>query len=210
MIQQLNRIDDRIPYQIGDISIVLQWVADGAYTVTTTKGGILRIEDNCGSYPTEDEARAVARGYAQMYQAEADAETIHLRREPNPIACGATGPVRVTRTFSEVTCQPCIDAEDRRLGRHDDIVEQRATRDAYRQPHRATPTRTRVHTKPPTPAEKHLIRNHVDGVVKVRPGQPWTMLRAIHQRIGGQRTYRPGTHIIASLTLNDEQIGQVA
>ncbi len=160
MIQQLNRIDDLIRFQIGTIMIVLQWVATDAYTVTTTRGGILRIEDNCGSYPTEDEARAIARGYAQMYKAEHEAP---------------------------------------------------ATLDSFRQPHRATPPRSQVHRKPLTPAERARIAANVDGVVKVRPGQPWTMLRAIHQRIGGERTYKPGSkHIIASLTLSAEQLGAVA
>ncbi len=44
-------------------------------------------------------------------------EVIHLRREPSPVLCGATGPVRITRTFREATCQCCIDAEDQRQGR---------------------------------------------------------------------------------------------
>ena len=51
---------------------------------------------------------------------ETGAESIHLRREPSPVACGTAGRVRVTRVFREVTCQPCIDVEDRRLGRHDE------------------------------------------------------------------------------------------
>lgn len=64
------------------------------------------------------------------------------------------------------------------------------------------PTRTRVHTKPLTPAELDLIRSHTGGVVRCKPGQSWLMLRAIHRRIGGHITYRPGTRIISSLTLN--------
>jgi hypothetical protein len=64
------------------------------------------------------------------------------------------------------------------------------------------PTRTRVHCKPATPAELDLIRAHRNGVVTTRPGQSWTILRAIARRGLGEPTYRPGTRIIASLTLN--------
>jgi hypothetical protein len=64
------------------------------------------------------------------------------------------------------------------------------------------PTRTRVHCKPPTAAELDLIRNHQGSVVTTRPGQSWTILRAIARRGLGEPVYRPGTRIIASLTLN--------
>jgi hypothetical protein len=64
------------------------------------------------------------------------------------------------------------------------------------------PTRTRVHCKPATAAELDLIRNHLGGVVRARPGQSWTILRAIARRGLGEPVYRPGTRIIASLTLN--------
>jgi hypothetical protein len=64
------------------------------------------------------------------------------------------------------------------------------------------PTRTRVHCKPPTPAELDLIRAHRGGVVTTRPGQSWTVLRAIERRGLGQPVYQPGTRIIASLRLN--------
>jgi hypothetical protein len=64
------------------------------------------------------------------------------------------------------------------------------------------PTRTRVHLKPLTAVELDLIRSHVDGVVTTRPGQSWLALRAICRRIGGEPTYRTGTQIISSRTLN--------
>lgn len=64
------------------------------------------------------------------------------------------------------------------------------------------PTRTRVHCKPATAAELDLIRSHRNGVVTTRPGQSWTILRAIERRGYGQPTYRPGTRIITSITLN--------
>jgi hypothetical protein len=69
-------------------------------------------------------------------------------------------------------------------------------------PRTVHPTRTRVHCKPPTPAELDLIRAHRGGVVRTRPGQSWTVLRAIWRRGLGEPVYRPGTRIIASLTLN--------
>ena len=67
-------IDQTITYPVGRVEITLQYVRDGAYTVTTIQGGTLRIEDNCGSYATEAEARAVARLYAETYKAEHIAE----------------------------------------------------------------------------------------------------------------------------------------
>jgi hypothetical protein len=64
------------------------------------------------------------------------------------------------------------------------------------------PTRTRVHCKPLTGVELDLIRQHRDRVVTTRPGQSWTVLRAIERRGYGTPTYRPGTRIIASIRLN--------
>lgn len=60
---------DTITHQVGRTVIRLQYVRENAYTVTVEQG-TLRIDDNCGSYTTEAEARLVARGYAQMYAAE--------------------------------------------------------------------------------------------------------------------------------------------
>ncbi len=66
----------------------------------------------------------------------------------------------------------------------DEVLENAkpATLADFRQQHRATPTRSNVHCKPLTPAEKSLIRSHVEGVVTTRPGQSWLILRAIVRR----------------------------
>jgi hypothetical protein len=64
-------------------------------------------------------------------------------------------------------------------------------------------TRTNVHTKPLTGPMLDLIRHHRGGVVTTRPGQSWTVLRGIYERVGGEPTYRPGTRIITSLRLNE-------
>lgn len=71
---QLMTIGQTISHPAGRVTITLQYVRPGAYTVTTYQGGTLRIEDNCGSYTTEAEARAVARLYAETYRAEYVAE----------------------------------------------------------------------------------------------------------------------------------------
>jgi hypothetical protein len=60
-------------------------------------------------------------------------------------------------------------------------------------------SRTRVGTKPPTRAQLDLIAHHQGGVVTTRPGQAWTVLKALYARIGGVRVYRPGTRIITAL-----------
>lgn len=83
-----------------------------------------------------------------------------------------------------------------------------ARKAAQQATHRAVePTRTQVHRKPLTPVEQDLIRHartDADGnlVVTTRPGQSWLVLRAMWRRIGGERTYKPGTRKIASLTLS--------
>lgn len=90
-------------------------------------------------------------------------------------------------------------------------AETPASLDAYRQSFRTPATRTRVHCKPLTAAELDLIRSHVGGVVKTKPGQSWLMLRAIYRRIGGVATFKPGSkQIIASLTLSAEQLAVAA
>ncbi|GIM88772.1 hypothetical protein [Paractinoplanes toevensis] len=145
----------------------------------------------------------VAQVLAEAYKAEAD-EVIHLRREPNPIPCGATGPVRVTRVFREVTCQACIDYEDERLGRHNS-----ATLDAYATTARRDFTKGRIHCQDPTPAELDAIRHGVDngdGTITVRtlPRQPWTLLKSLHARIGGQPTKQRAK--FTALTFRVEQL----
>ena len=80
----------------GRITITLQYVREGVYSVTTMQG-TLRIEANCGSYDNEQTARLVARGYAEMYRNENPAEpatTTVRRRQVPPTMAGAhlTGP----------------------------------------------------------------------------------------------------------------------
>ncbi len=76
------------------------------------------------------------------------------------------------------------------------------------------PTRTRVHCKPPTPAQYHRMRQHRDGVVTCGHGQPWTLLEGIVQRGHADEasiTYWPGTLKIRSVRLNTrglEYVGQ--
>jgi hypothetical protein len=65
-------------------------------------------------------------------------------------------------------------------------------------------SRTRVCRKPLTDVQADLIRNHRDGEVRVRAGQSWTVLRAIHRRIGGTPAYKPNSRIMTSLKLNTQ------
>lgn len=73
---QSMSIGQVISYTTGRITISLQRT-EHTYTVTTMQGGTLRIDDNSGSYSTEDEARKVARLYAETYRAEYIAELLH-------------------------------------------------------------------------------------------------------------------------------------
>lgn len=80
----------------GATTITVQYVRPGSYTVTTYQR-TLRIDDQCGSYTTEAEARAVARGYAVLALAEADAKPVTLaslagqgrHRQVRPTVAGA-------------------------------------------------------------------------------------------------------------------------
>ncbi|MDZ5443772.1 hypothetical protein U2F26_13670 [Micromonospora sp. 4G57] len=72
-ISALSRPGDSIAYTAGRTTITLQYVRDGAYTVTVYQG-TYRVEDQCGSYTTEPIARSVAHLYAELAKAEADAE----------------------------------------------------------------------------------------------------------------------------------------
>lgn len=71
-IKALANIGDTIPFTTSrGVSITLQWVREGVYSVTVYNGS-LRLDDLCASYPTEEVARLVARGYAILYSAEAE------------------------------------------------------------------------------------------------------------------------------------------
>jgi hypothetical protein len=72
-VQQLIALGDSLSYTTNrGVTVTLQWVRDGAYTVTVYNGSY-RVEDLCGAYADEATARLVARGYAVLYTAEADA-----------------------------------------------------------------------------------------------------------------------------------------
>lgn len=90
-------VEETVTYTTPDhrYRITLQRVREDAYRVDVYQG-TLRVEDNCGSYPTEVEARAVARGYAQMYLAEtaqpaafADLAAHGSHRQVRPTMAGA-------------------------------------------------------------------------------------------------------------------------
>jgi hypothetical protein len=68
MTVALTHVGDLISYTAGSTTITLQWIREGAYSVTTYRGGAIqqRVDERCGSYPTEAEARDVARGYALL------------------------------------------------------------------------------------------------------------------------------------------------
>lgn len=67
----------------GRTTITLQYVRPGAYTVTTYHG-THRVEDQCGSFPTEELARAVARAYAVLAKEEALAPLRALAAQGTP------------------------------------------------------------------------------------------------------------------------------
>lgn len=87
-------IGDTIGYTAGRTTITLQWVREDVYTVTTYQGS-RRIEEQCGSYPTEELARQVARLYAKLAKAEAapltlaDTVPTGARRQVPPTMAGA-------------------------------------------------------------------------------------------------------------------------
>jgi hypothetical protein len=61
------------PFTAGRVTVTVQCVRfDEAYTVVVEQG-TYRVEDQCGSYPTEQMACTIARGYAILALAEVTA-----------------------------------------------------------------------------------------------------------------------------------------
>jgi len=83
MIQQLIAVDDFISYQAGTHIVKLTWTNHGVYTVTVSNG-VAILDDLGGPFPTETEARLIARGYAQMFNAEHNAKTATLDAYARP------------------------------------------------------------------------------------------------------------------------------
>lgn len=75
-MRELIAVGDIISYRTNQgVTIQLQWIATGAYRVEVLSGGPVARpdEDLTDSYPTEAMARLVARSYAVMFTAEAEA-----------------------------------------------------------------------------------------------------------------------------------------
>ncbi|GAA0493945.1 hypothetical protein Ade02nite_20910 [Paractinoplanes deccanensis] len=150
MIKQLSQIEDEIAYQVGSVIIKLKWVNHDAYAVTVYNGTD-RIEDNCGSYPTEAEARLIARGYAEMYKAEHDAKPTSLAdyRQTS----------RVQPTRSRVHTKPLTAAELARVRAHRNGVV------------------TLLPGQPWTMLRAIVRRGYADQPDGHRPGQKYTQIR---------------------------------
>lgn len=80
----------------GATTITVQYIRPNTYTVTTYQR-THRITDQCGSYTSENAARAVARGYAILARAEDDTAPVTLadlaergeHRQVRPTMAGA-------------------------------------------------------------------------------------------------------------------------
>lgn len=75
-MRELIAIGDIISYTTNrGVTIQLQWIREGVYRVEVLTGGPVAtlVEDLCASYSDEAMARLVARGYALLYTAEAEA-----------------------------------------------------------------------------------------------------------------------------------------
>lgn len=224
-MRQLNHIDDVIAFQAGSYAIKLRWTNHGVYTVTV-HDGIRVLDDQGGAYPTEAEARLIARGYAQMYLAEHHARLAEAVADPRTIAAEPTvaklqrqmpAPTGEAELIDSVNAT--MDAAQPQGIDVSDILDdikaaseariEKAIRRADRINERRDYSRTRVGCKPPTPAGLAAIRRHSvnpDGTLTVRrlAGQPWTVLKGLYDRIGGIPT-RKRTRITA-LTYRPEQL----
>ncbi|MDQ7905505.1 hypothetical protein RB614_13325 [Phytohabitans sp. ZYX-F-186] len=72
----LDFIGDTISFTTpSGVTVELRWIREGVYRVEVLAAGPVAtlVEDLCGSYSDEATARLVARGYALMYAAEANA-----------------------------------------------------------------------------------------------------------------------------------------
>lgn len=66
---------------VGRHNLTIQCVRpDAAYTVTVYQG-TLRIDEQCGSYPTQEQAYEIRDGYAEMYRHDHGADVLPLRHK---------------------------------------------------------------------------------------------------------------------------------
>ncbi len=93
-MQDLNVVGGQLEYRVGRIVITLQWVREGAYSVTGYQG-TLRLERYCKSWPTDAEAR----GWARMCVADARFE----QGLPALCGCRGVGWIALDRTWA-----PCF------------------------------------------------------------------------------------------------------
>lgn len=200
----VNEADDIITGTYGKLTITYRRLT---YTWTVTVyNGTLRIEELCATYTNAHaawtearrialaahEGKAVAQIEAEKPSELALAEVERLIDSINVTIDEAQAPaLEAAAQLAADVEQIMADADPnwRRTIRAE--VAESAPR------HIADHTRSRVGSKPLTPAELDLIRAHRGGKVTTKRGQSWTVLRAIVRRGYGQPVYGKGTRIIA-------------
>jgi len=70
--RELRAVGDLITHSVGAVEIRLHWVRQNVFNVSVWRG-VTRVDEHGDSFPAEDDARALARGLAQMFAAEVPA-----------------------------------------------------------------------------------------------------------------------------------------
>ena len=68
----LTRVGDVISHTVGTREIRLHWIRPEVFNVSVWQGPT-RLDEHGGSFPNEDDARALARGLALMFGREVTA-----------------------------------------------------------------------------------------------------------------------------------------
>jgi hypothetical protein len=165
------------------------------------------------AFPSPAEADA----YLDMLKAQAEAGTTAMWAIEDMAGAWTTAAAIVDEAERELAEQinATMDAAKPQPVDVSDIVDDipvGGSWDALRRNARRDYSRTRVGCKPPTEPELGRIRaarRNDDGTLTVTraPGQPWSVLKGLHDRLGGVPAYRAGTaRVIDTLTFPAEQL----
>jgi hypothetical protein len=202
-VTTVNEAADIISGTYGRLTITYRRLT---YTWTVTVySGTLRIDELCGTF---DNNNAAWREAQRIALAAHEGKTVWQIEAEKPSELALAEAKRtidgINARMDAVTPKPVDVSDILDAPRGPSFADlKRTVRHDY--------TRTRVHRQDPTPAELGRIRvarDNGDGTVTVTraPGQPWSVMKGLHTRLGGTPTYRPNSRIIDELTFPAERL----
>jgi hypothetical protein len=214
---QKATVDQPVTHPHGDLLITTALVETGVHFYVSD--GVQRIDELTKTFADRDQAKAyylhVAHAAEQgkrihqivwEVQALEEAQNAATGRTPEQVRAdlntdGAVYVKAETAARDQLaadTAAIMADADPNwRANLRKQVVQAAEQRNGYVGARPIDHTRTQVHLKPLTAVELDLIRSHIDGTVRTRPGQAWTVLRAIVRRGYGNPVYGTGRRIAA-------------